>query len=197
MKNAYSIRFPSIDTVNNDGFFVDNANNNYAVVNPNEDHDSAENKLAFFGDDALIKKLASQAEMNFVYSLVCHDPVENEDLNLLETDDRSLVLRIMNHRRNIDGDFYAYHIEVRSAVNFSDELRHTDDVAHPFVALVPVEDEVGVAYDEVRCTGSKAEEYENLGYRVYFDPRETFDGMYIPVDGVPAAAVDCSDDLPF
>lgn len=150
MKNAYSIRFPSAYAVNNDGFFVDNANN-YAVVNPDEDRDGVKNEVAFFGDDALIKHLADQAEMGFMYSLICHDPVEQEDINLLTTDDRSRVLRIMNRRRNIDGDFYAYHIEVRSEVDATETLRHTDAVAR----------------------------------------------LHLPVEGVPVAAVDCSDDLPF
>lgn len=140
MKNT--TRFPSNVVYNADGPVVHNAKN-YIVVNPEKDYSAKENNIAFFGNDALIKHLADQAEMSFMYSLICHDPVENEDMLLLESDDRSHVLRIMNRRRNIDGDFYAYHIEVRSETNVSEELRRTDDAAR---LSVPVEG-VPVAVD--------------------------------------------------
>lgn len=136
----------------------------------------------------------------FNYTLVCHDPIENEDLNLLNCDDRSRMLRIMKHRRNIDGDLYAYHIEVREEVNSSQELRLTDNVAKPFVALLPGFDENGRYYDEIRCTGGEADEYANLGYEVYFDPRIKQTGIWIPVAAVPVNGLNGyngEDDLPF
>lgn len=73
------------------------------------------------------------------YLLWCHDPVENDNFILYETEDEDKVKKMLQCHREIDGDLYSYWI---------------DEVKLP-----------------VPCSA--------------------------PVEGIPVAAVDCSDDLPF
>lgn len=45
------------------------------------------------------------------YLLWCHDPVENDNFILYETDDKDKAEKMLQRRREIDGDLYSYWID--------------------------------------------------------------------------------------
>jgi len=47
------------------------------------------------------------------YQVWCHDPIEHDDIVLYETGDKSKAEKVLQRRREIDGDLYSYWIEVK------------------------------------------------------------------------------------